>query len=169
MPLQHPHLRLLPVETHRASERRAEAPAALPGLPRAPESAPRPLRDEVVSRAIALLAGQLAKTWTVSSLARSVGLSRPVLARRFQACVGMSPMRYLAARRMERAAELLAESDAGLAQVADCVGYRSEFAFNRAFKRHHHCAPGAFRRELRLPHASNTRLSAQPEAFRAAA
>lgn len=93
-----------------------------------------------------LLASDLARPWTVRTLAKQLAVSRPVLARRFRDAVGVPPMRWLAARRMERAAELVHAADRPLARVAELVGYCSEFAFNRAFKRHHGVAPGRFRR-----------------------
>lgn len=111
---------------------------------RPPEAA-----DPAIQRAIALMDAELARRWTVAQLARRVGLSRPAFARRFVAETGTSPRRYLARRRMERAAELLAQPDRSLARIAAEVGYDSEFAFNRAFRRHHRVAPGRFRRELR--------------------
>jgi AraC-like DNA-binding protein len=107
----------------------------------------RPLRDRRIERALALLDSDLSKYWTVERLARSVGLSRPVFAREFVRMLGLSPMRYLARRRMQRAAELLLHSDQSLAEVAALTGYCSEFAFGRAFKRHHRVAPGTFRRQ----------------------
>jgi AraC-like DNA-binding protein len=106
--------------------------------------------DEVVQRALELLREQLAAPWTVTSLARRLGLSRPVFARRFRANMDQSPMRCLTAMRMDEAARLLRTTDQSLAQVAEHVGYSSEFAFNRAFKRHHRCAPGLFRRHSRF-------------------
>lgn len=105
--------------------------------------------DPQVEKAIALMRGSLDRRWTVSALARAVGLSRPAFARRFVAARGMSPLRFLTRLRMQRAAALLAESDAGLSRIASDVGYDSEFAFNRAFKRFYLRSPGAFRRELR--------------------
>jgi AraC-like DNA-binding protein len=107
----------------------------------------RPLRDRRIERALELLDRDLSKLWTVERLARAVGLSRPVLAREFVRMLQLSPMRYLARRRMEAAAELLLQTDATLADIAGRVGYQSEFAFGRAFKRHHHVAPGTFRRQ----------------------
>jgi AraC-like DNA-binding protein len=107
----------------------------------------RPLRDRRIERALALLDSDLSKFWTVEQLARAVGLSRPVFAREFVRMLQLSPMRYLTQRRMEVAADLLLESDATLADIAGRVGYQSEFAFGRAFKRHHHVAPGTFRRQ----------------------
>jgi AraC-like DNA-binding protein len=106
----------------------------------------RPLRDRRVERALELLDADLSKYWSVERLARAVGLSRPVFARQFVRMLGLSPMRYLARRRMERAAQLLLDTDQSLAEIAAHVGYRSEFAFGRAFKRHHQIAPGTFRR-----------------------
>jgi transcriptional regulator GlxA family with amidase domain len=103
-------------------------------------------RDEHVEKALELMGGELGKRWTVSELARRVGLSRPAFARRFKDSTGESPLRHLVRKRMERAAELVRTTDWGLAQIAWRVGYNSEFAFNRAFKRAHKVAPGTFRR-----------------------
>lgn len=106
----------------------------------------RDRRDERVARAIDLMHEQLAARWTVEKLAKRVGLSRPAFARKFVESTGRSPMRYLTDARMERAAELLRGSPDRLAQIGAQVGYDSEFAFNRAFKRVHRVAPGTFRR-----------------------
>lgn len=103
-------------------------------------------QKDAVEQAQRLMREALAAPWTVSSLARKVAVSRPVLAQKFRARTGTSPMRWLTALRMEEAAVLLSESDEALAAVAAQVGYRSEFAFNRAFKRHHGLAPGRYRR-----------------------
>jgi len=107
------------------------------------------LRDEPIGRALVLLHGSPEVDWTVASLARAVGLSRPVFARRFAAKVGATPLGYLRDVRLDRAARLLAESDEPLAAVAAAVGYSSEFAFNRAFQRAHGVPPGRFRRTRR--------------------
>jgi transcriptional regulator GlxA family with amidase domain len=109
-------------------------------------SVARAERDEHVHKAIELMGAELGKRWTVSELARRVGLSRPAFARRFKQNTGESPLRHLARKRMERAAELVRTTDWGLAQIAWRVGYDSEFAFNRAFKRAHSVAPGTFRK-----------------------
>lgn len=114
---------------------------------------PRPSKDalerKTVERAQQLMREGLATPWTVTSLARQVAVSRPVLARRFQARTGTSPMRWLTDLRMERAAERLQQCLSGreekLSVIAAEVGYRSEFAFNRAFKRHHGVSPGRYR------------------------
>ena len=108
----------------------------------------RPLRDERVERALELLTSDIAKRWTVELLARAVGLSRPVLAERFLRVLGLSPMRYLSQQRMQVAAALLLGTDASLAEVAARIGYQSEFAFNRAFKRHFQVPPGVYRQRI---------------------
>jgi AraC-like DNA-binding protein len=107
-------------------------------------------RDERIADAVALMRSAIDERWTVSMLARRVGLSRPAFARRFVADRGVSPLRYLARERMQHAAELLRRTDWNLAEIAERVGYDSQFAFNRAFKRHHHQSPGAFRRQSRV-------------------
>lgn len=120
----------------------------------------RPIRDARIERALELLEADLSKYWTVELLARAVGLSRPVFARQFVRMLQLSPMRYLANRRMQLASELLVSSDAGLAEVAARVGYQSEFAFGRAFKRHHRVAPGTYRRQLPVAGRTALRMAA---------
>ena len=102
--------------------------------------------DRRVARALSLLQAEPGKRWTVERLARAVGLSRAAFARRFAAVSGRSPLRYLTELRLALAASLLENTDDSLAELAQHVGYTSEFAFSRAFKRQHGVAPGAFRR-----------------------
>jgi len=109
--------------------------------------------DQQVHKAIEIMHGALAERWTVSTLAKRVGLSRPAFARRFVAATGESPLRYLTRARMRRAAELVEGTRDGLAHIGTQVGYDSEFAFNRAFKRFHHVAPGTFRRLASIGHS----------------
>ena len=118
------------------------------GLVRTLESGARvpQVGDRRVFKAIQIMRADLARRWTVAKLAKEVGLSRAALARLFSRSTGQSPLRYLARCRMELAAELLRCSEAGIAEVAVQVGYDSEFAFSRAFKRHHGVPPGTFRR-----------------------
>jgi AraC-like DNA-binding protein len=97
-------------------------------------------------KAVCLMQEEPSKRWTVSKLAKALGTSRPVFARHFARVAGVSPLRYLIRCRMELAAALLRDANSTLAEVAAAVGYDSEYAFNRAFKRHHHVPPGAFRR-----------------------
>jgi AraC-like DNA-binding protein len=110
-----------------------------------------PARDRRIARALQRMRDDPAERWTVAALAKTAGLSRAAFARRFLSEVGVPPLRYLADLRMRRAAELLAEGDEPLASVAAAVGYDSEFAFSRAFKRHTGEAPGVFRRRSRSP------------------
>ena len=104
------------------------------------------LRDDYVARALALLHRDLARAWTVDELGRQVGLSRSALAERFTHLIGVAPMRYLANWRMQVAAQELRNGRASLAQIASTVGYESEAAFSRAFKRAHGSAPATWRR-----------------------
>ena len=103
-------------------------------------------RDEVIGKALALLHKEPAHPWTVSNLARRVGLSRTRLAERFRHFLGASPMAYLAGWRLKLGAELLQSTEDSVAEVAAAVGYGSEAAFNRAFKREFDCPPAQFRR-----------------------
>ena len=106
-------------------------------------------RDLAVERALGLMQANLSRRWTVRSLAKAAGLSRAAFARRFARSLGESPIARLARLRLEDAARVLVQSDASLAEVASRVGYSSEFAFSRAFKRHHALSPAAFRRQQR--------------------
>jgi len=102
------------------------------------------LRDPQVGRALALLHARPAAGWTLPALAREVALSRSVLAERFTKLVGQPPMQYLANWRMQVAATSLARGDK-IGSVAFEVGYDSEAAFSRAFKRLVGVAPSAWR------------------------
>jgi len=105
------------------------------------------LRDPHVSRALALIHGDVSRAWTVEDLGREAGLSRSALAERFVRLIGVPPVHYLAQRRMQVAMLKLRATAASLAQVAETVGYESEAAFSRAFKKVVGVAPGAWRRE----------------------
>jgi AraC-like DNA-binding protein len=107
------------------------------------------LRDTHVARALALLHRDIARPWTVDELGREVGLSRSALADRFIRLIGVPPMHYLASWRMQVATQKLRNSSASLAQVADMVGYESEAAFSRAFKKAVGTAPATWRRSQR--------------------
>ena len=84
--------------------------------------------------------------WTLETLARAAGTSRSVLAERFQHLVGSSPMQYLTQWRMLLAANLLCRSNAPLARIAEDVGYQTDTAFSRAFRREYGAPPAAWRR-----------------------
>ena len=104
------------------------------------------LRDPAVARALALMHGDVARSWTVEELGREAGMSRSALAERFQRVIGVAPMHYLAQWRMQVAAQTLRDTSASLAQVAERVGYESEAAFSRAFKKEFGTAPATWRR-----------------------
>jgi AraC-like DNA-binding protein len=110
------------------------------------QTAAGPALDRRIARALALLQAEPAKRWTVERLARAVGLSRAAFARRFAAVSGRTPHRFLTELRLSLAASLLENTDDSLTEVATRIGYASEFAFSRAFKRQHGVAPGTFRR-----------------------
>lgn len=104
------------------------------------------LRDEPIGRALVELHMAPAHDWTVASLAKKVGLSRAVFARRFTAKVGETPLGYLRKLRIDLATVMLQDTDRPLAAIAESVGYTSEFAFNRAFQRARGVPPGRYRR-----------------------
>ncbi len=112
------------------------------------------LRDPVVGRALMLMHTRIEHPWTTSQLAHAVALSRSAFAERFTTLVGTPPMGYLAAWRMQVAAQRLRECQRSVAQVAAEVGYESEAAFIRAFAREIGVSPARWRREARQPAAS---------------
>lgn len=107
------------------------------------------VRDPIIGQGLALLHTEPAHPWTVSNLARRIGLSRTRLAERFRHFLGESPMAYLAQWRLKLGAEILQSTEDSVAEVAAAVGYGSEAAFNRAFKREYDCPPSQFRRKHR--------------------
>lgn len=104
------------------------------------------LRDRHVGAALRLMHGRPAEPWTLDSLAREVGLSRSVFAERFGQIMGAPAMHYLSNCRLQLAANLLERQRLSIAQAAAEVGYESEAAFNRAFKKQVGVPPGAWRR-----------------------
>lgn len=107
------------------------------------------LRDQNVGAALRLMHGRPAEPWTLDSLAREVGLSRSVFAERFSQLMVAPAMHYLSNWRLQLAANLLKQDRLSIAQVAAKVGYESEAAFNRAFKKQVGAPPGAWRRARR--------------------
>jgi AraC-like DNA-binding protein len=104
------------------------------------------LKDPQIGHALRLIHGQPAAGWTIESLAREVGFSRSVFADRFAHYVGASPMQYLGRWRMQLAARRLEVPGVSIAQAGAEVGYESEAAFNRAFKKFVGVPPGAWRK-----------------------
>jgi AraC-like DNA-binding protein len=103
------------------------------------------LRDPIVGRALARLHAEPARAWTLRALARDVGTSRSVLAERFTTFAGHPPMLYLTRWRMQLAASRLAAGAAPVSAVASAVGYESEGAFCRAFKKATGVTPASWR------------------------
>jgi len=104
------------------------------------------LGDRIVGGALNALHRHPARAWTLEELAREAGTSRSVLAERFQLLVGSSPMQYLMQWRMMLAANLLCRSKAPLARIAEDVGYQTDTAFSRAFRREYGVPPATWRR-----------------------
>lgn len=122
---------------------------ALRGWVRGDETAigwPAALRDTAIDAALDMMQQQPAESWTVEKLARQVALSRSTFAERFSRLAGETPMEYLANWRMHLAAQFLADGKDNVATIAEKVGYESEAAFAKAFKRRIGKTPGSYRR-----------------------
>ena len=104
------------------------------------------LGDRIVGAALNALHKEPARAWSLEELARAAGTSRSVLAERFGQLVGVSPMQYLTQWRMMLAANLLCRSNIPLARVAEDVGYQTDTAFSRAFRRKFGAPPATWRR-----------------------
>jgi len=104
------------------------------------------LRDRHIGQAMRLIHGQPGRQWTLETLAHEVGLSRSVFADRFTHYVGLPAMQYLARWRMQLAARRLEIPGMSIAQVTTEVGYETEAAFNRSFKKYVGTPPGAWRK-----------------------
>ena len=108
-------------------------------------------RDAEVGKALALVHRNPAQGWTIASLARAAGISRSVLVERFRHYLDESPMAYLTRWRLQLGAQMLSSTSYSVAQIAAEVGYESEAAFNRAFKRQFEVPPARFRNQSRSP------------------
>jgi AraC-like DNA-binding protein len=117
----------------------ASVPAAESGFVRA-------LHDPVVAPALARMHADPGTKWTVADLAEAANVSSSLLDERFRTVLGMPPIRYLTTWRMHVAQDLLRSTDASVLAVSRRVGYDSEEAFSRAFKRKHGTSPGQWRR-----------------------
>jgi len=114
----------------------------------APEAPPDwlpALRDPQIRAALAAIHAAPEAPWTLDKLAKQAGMSRATLVRRFSRLVGCAPLGYVTRWRLDTGARLLRDTDATLAQVAARVGYESEFAFSKAFRRDYGLSPGRYR------------------------
>jgi AraC-like DNA-binding protein len=107
--------------------------------------------DRIVGAALKHLHAMPSANWTLQSLAHECGTSRSVLAERFQSLVGVTPMHYLTQLRMLLAANLLRRSTTPIGRIAEQIGYHTDTAFSRAFRREYGSAPAAFRRGQSAP------------------
>jgi len=105
------------------------------------------LKDPYVSQVLARIHGEFAHSWTVEELGREVGLSRSALAERFTKLIGVAPMQYLARWRMQVASHRLRTTHQTMARIAEDIGYESEAAFSRAFKKSIGTPPATWRRD----------------------
>ena len=102
-------------------------------------------RDPIVGKSLGLLHSRIAHPWTIADLADEVGISRSALVERFTRYLSEPPMTYLTRWRLQLAARSLEKTSRGVAEIAADVGYESEAAFNRAFKREFGQPPGRYR------------------------
>lgn len=114
------------------------------------------VRDPEVGKALALLHREPARSWTIAVLANEVGTSRSVLAERFRQYLSETPIAYLTRWRLQLGAQLLTSTNQSVAQIAAEVGYESEPAFNRAFKRKFSLPPARFRNEAKSASRKDT-------------
>jgi len=123
----------------------------------------RGLTDPAVSKALSIIHNQYSEDFDVETLAREAGVSRSVLGERFAELLGESPMRYCARWRMRMACNMLREGKQNTANVAHAVGFGSEAAFNRAFKREFGIPPAAWRKRIEAEEEARARLTERRE------
>jgi transcriptional regulator GlxA family with amidase domain len=102
-------------------------------------------RDPIVGKSLGLLHSRVAHPWTIADLADEVGISRSALVERFTRYLSEPPITYLTRWRLQLAARSLEKTSRGVSEIAADVGYESEAAFNRAFKREYGQPPGRYR------------------------
>ena len=122
-------------------------------------------RDPEIGRTLALLHRNPAEPWTLATLAREVGISRSVLADRFRHYMGEPPMSYLTRWRLQLGARMLKSSSRSVADIAAEVGYESEPAFNRAFKREFEVPPARYRNNSRTGALPDSKLAQEPQSY----
>ncbi len=120
-------------------------------------------RDPIVGRSLGLLHSRVAHPWTIADLAEQVGISRSALVERFTRYLSEPPMAYLTRWRLQLAARALESSSRGVADIAADVGYESEAAFNRAFKREFGQPPGRYRSDRKNLAAGKAGVHLEPQ------
>jgi AraC-like DNA-binding protein len=123
--------------------------AYIANLPAAQKGWLAGVRDSEIGKTLALMHRSPAHPWTLASLAKEAGVSRSVLAERFRYYLNEPPMSYLTRWRLQLGAEMLGSTSHSVSQIAAEVGYESEAAFNRAFKREFAAPPARFRTQAR--------------------
>ena len=118
-------------------------------------------RDVEVGKALALMHRSPAHPWTIASLAKDIGVSRSLLVERFRRYLNEAPMAYLTRWRLQLGAQMLSSTSYSVAQISSEVGYESEAAFNRAFKREFGTPPARFRRQSRSAHKHSVSPASQ--------
>jgi AraC-like DNA-binding protein len=121
-------------------------------------------RDPIVGKSLALLHSRFGEPWTIADLANEVGISRSALVDRFTRYLSEPPMAYLTRWRLQVAARSLEKTPRGIADIAAEVGYESEAAFNRAFKREFGQPPGRYRIDHKAPPFSRAAEQLEPSA-----
>lgn len=127
------------------------------------------VRDPDVGKALALLHQRPAQPWTIATLAAEVGVSRSVLAERFQHFLTDTPIGYLTRWRLHLAAQLLTSTSKSVAEVAGDIGYESEPSFNRAFKREFNLPPARFRSRSKADRETSSRNGGSTNEMRSTA
>jgi AraC-like DNA-binding protein len=122
-------------------------------------------RDAIVGKSLGLLHSRIAHAWTISDLADEVGISRSALTERFTRFLSEPPMTYLTRWRLQLAARSLEKTSHGIAEIAANVGYESEAAFNRAFKRQFGWPPARYRREMKVVEQAARSMAPDESAF----
>lgn len=122
------------------------------------------ISDKQLRFVLSAMHESVGQRWSVASLASSAGMSRSGFAARFKCVLGESPLEYLTRWRMYKAAQLLRESDLKVAKIASLVGYESDAAFNRTFKKIIGEAPGNYRKSFWAAHppVADPRVPAAP-------
>ena len=116
----------------------------------------RAIFDPQIGAALTSIHNNVNSPWTVESLAEAAGMSRSAFAERFKGLVGQTPLEYVTEWRMQKAVQLLQQRDKKLVDVAQSIGYESDAAFSKAFKRVLGLTPGEYRRNSLARHQQAT-------------